>query len=341
MKFTILVPHYKQGQATAHAVHELMKHKGQHELNIIVIDNSRDESINHITETELRKLCTIVSYPDGQLQSHGIAFDYALKKGLVNTDHFITIESDSFPTKDTWLDEYEQLAKNGVQAVGSLLHLSGGQYLHPCGAMYNVSVWNEAYWAVNNSPFYYFPNMVIKENFECHTMVRKTKFEDFLREFGNGHRFQSSPGYNGITVERMLEKEAHYSPTKGPFHNGMGAMQESIRTYGQRSIYTAYEDMKETKDDVILRIGYEPGQWFCYWMLANNHQLAKFKTDVKWLPGRENQNQEYTKTETGFVHLWGVSSFHKSEDPLMQDVIDFKAKQMADLYNSLPENCKL
>lgn len=342
MKFTILVPHYKQGQATAYAVHQLHKHKGKHEIDVIVIDNSRDESINHILSTELKSLCRVLVYPGDRLQSHGIAFDYALKKGLITTDHFITIESDSFPTRDTWLDDYSQLAKNGVKCVGSLLPLSGGQYIHPCGAMYNTSVWNEAYWYCENFPYFYFPNMVLKENFECHTMVRKSKFEDFIRDFGNGHRYQPSPGYDGITVERMFEKEGWYSPTKGPFHNGMGANQESIRTYGQRSIYTAYEDMREDKlDDVILRIGYEPGQWFCYWMLSHGFQLAKFKTEVKWLHGRENQNQEYTMTETGFVHLWGVSSFHKSEDPKMKDVIEFKSKQMTDLYDSLPSNCRL
>jgi len=341
MKFTVLIPHYKQGQATAHAVYKLMKHRGKHDIKIVVIDNSNDDSINYILQTDLKLDCTVIHYPKDKLQSHGIAFDYALKKGLIDTDFFITIESDSFPTRDNWLDDYERLINNRVKCVGSLLNLSGGQYIHPCGAMYSINVWNEAYWQCKLSPFYYFPNMVMKEGFECHTMVRKNKFEEFLREFGDNHKYQPAPSYQGITIEQMMEKEAYYSPTKGPFHNGMGALQESIRTYGQRSIYTGMEDMKDPVDDVVLRIGYEPGQMFCYWMLKNQYQLAKFKTEVKWLPGRENQNQEYTMTESGFVHLWGISSFYKSEDLFMQDVIKFKEKQMSDLYNSLPTNCKL
>lgn len=345
MNFTILIPHYKQGQATAHAIYKLIQHKGRHNIDVVVIDNSNDDSINHILLTNLTHECKVIRYPADKLQSHGIAFDYAIINGFVKTDFFITIESDSFPTQDNWLDLYEEFANNGMAAAGSILKLSGGVFLHPCGAMYKTDVWFKALSSCVEKPYHYFPNMVRKEGFDCHTMVHQgiAQFERFLQEFGPGLTYEPAAGYIGLTLEQMLDKAHGYKPTKGPFHNGMGALQESIHTYGDRNLYTGIEDCKEYKDEVILRIGYEPGQWFTYFMISSGLPIAQFDTSVKWLPGRENQNQEYTITETGFTHLWGGSSFFNAtdKDPEMQRVIDFKNNQVADLYKTLPENCKL
>lgn len=337
MKFTILIPHYKQGQATAHAIYKCLKHKGKHDITIVVIDNSHDDSIEYITKPDgLRYIPVIVPYPEDKLQSHGIAFDYAILNGHVHTDYFITLESDSFPTEDNWLDYYEYLIKSDIDAAGSLLQLSGGQYLHPCGAMYKTSTWHNAFHACISlyATFDYFPNMIRKDGFDYHVMLRKG-----TRVNPDAHVLAS--GYSYVDEEENYKKMHHYIPCTRPFHNGMGAMQETINTYGARNIYTGIEDLRLPKDNVIFRVGYEPGQWFSYFLISQGYKVGKIPTEVKWLPGRENQNQEYTKMENGFTHLWGVSSFHGSTDENMKDVIDFKKNQMNELYFSMPNEFRL
>src|SRR5690349_2880551 len=138
MNFTILVPHYKTGKMTAVCVHKLLESTG-HKIKIIVINNS-GEDIEELHR--FGKKIKILAYPQDKLQSHGIAFDFAMP--YVKDEYFITVESDSFPTKPDWLDYYAALVDRGYDAAGSLLKLSGGEYMHPCGAMYRKSAYEEA-----------------------------------------------------------------------------------------------------------------------------------------------------------------------------------------------------
>jgi len=330
MKFTLLMPHYKTGKVTAHCVSKLLKFKGKHEIDIVVIDNSGDESIKYVDP--FLKDITIIEYPKDKLQSHGIAFDYVLPH--IKTDYFITLESDSFPTMENWLDYYEVLALGGFDCAGSLLQLSGGEYIHPCGAMYSLKVWKEAKAYCDEIEYAYFPNAAIKQGFQCHLMVHNRVLNNFF-EFGE--RMVDMPkGYN---KDERLE---YYRPTVAPFHNGMGRIQESIISYGQRNIHQDSQYVLLDNDqDLIYRIGYEPGQWFTYWMLATKKQIYPIPTHIKWLENRVGQQQEYTMMENGFKHIWAGSSFMGMKDTEMNDVYEFKKKQVEELYDSLPQNEKI
>lgn len=340
MKFSILIPHYRTGKVCAYAISQLLKYKGVHEIEIIVIDNnSGDGSVDYLTPFVSHT--TYLEYPKDKVQSHGVAFDYALEKGLVSNEHFITIESDSFPTKDNWLDRYEKLINDGYDCAGSLLKLSGGTYLHPAGAMYKKSVWQEAKDYVDNIAYDYFPNMAAKEGFDCHLMVRKdwvdrvvASLDDFV-DLGKG--------YKGLSPEEILAKRDYYSPIgDGVFHNGMGKLQESIKTFGNRDTNSGIQDvMLDDKAGLIFRIGEEPGQWFCYLQLAMNKKIALIPTEIKWMKNRGGQQQEYTLMDNGFKHLWSVSAYHESTNPEFQDIVKFKSKVVEDLYNSLPTNQKI
>ena len=45
---TILVPHFKTGKMTAYCIHQILKHKGNNDVHIIVIDNSEGEGIDYL-----------------------------------------------------------------------------------------------------------------------------------------------------------------------------------------------------------------------------------------------------------------------------------------------------
>lgn len=331
MKFTILLPHYKTFQMTAYTLRKLIEFKGKHEIEIIVIDNCpSDRSGKQLRELYPR--VSFINYPEDKMQSHGIAFDYVIP--IIQNEWFITIESDSFPTKDNWLDRYEAIIARGYDAAGSLLTLSGGRYMHPAGALYNKKVWEEASDYCRQIQYTYLPNMAMYENFPCHLMVSDRMFRDFCNNPAKYIILHDS--YKNDTALAISEKAIKYEPVTKPFHNGMGQFNEAYSTYAARTDQTDPAGIILKNDtDFIYRMGYEPGQWLCYYMLATGKKLFYIPTKTKWMPGRENQQQEYTINDVGFKHLWGVSSYYKCETDGFQDITAFKAKQVEELYQSI------
>ncbi len=339
MNFSILIPHYKTGKTTAYSIAQLLKHKGKHEIRIIVVDNNEGDGSTEYLKP-FRDDFLYVPYPKERLQSHGIGFDFCLELGYVDTDWFITMESDSFPTSDTWLDYYEFLINEGMDTAGSIIPLSGGVYLHPCGALYSKKNWLEAKAYCDKIPFKYFPNMALKEGFECHLMVHDSIFKEFIENPSD--YIELARSYEGLNKEQILAKLEYYKPTCGVFHNGMGAKEESIKTYGQRNPEKdAPSILFDTKMKLIARIGFEPGQFFSYWHFAMNKKVAMVQTEIKWMPNRVGQQQEYTKMENGFLHIWAGSSFLDMKGTEYNDVYEWKKNQIDELYNSLPEYQKI
>lgn len=337
MKIAILIPHYKNGQITAHAVSKLIQHKGKHEIEIMIVDNNAGDGSAAFLRPFINDI-KYQAYPKDKLQSHGISFDFILP--YVKTDYFITIESDSYPTNDTWLDYIEDLINEGYDSGGSLLSLSGGQYQHPCGAFYSKKVWQEAKIYCNEVEYAYFPNMYTSEGFDCHTMLHKSIVEKVIQSPYD--YLELADGYKGLSRQGFVEKLMYYSPTVAPFHNGMGKLNESVKTYGQRCLATEVHNiLLSDKPKILRRIGYEPGQWLTYFMLAKDKKVFHIPTEVKWVNDREFQQQEYTRMENGFTHVWAGSSYLDMKDTEMNDVYEFKKNQIEELYNSLPENQKI
>lgn len=338
MKFSILIPHY-QSRISAYAISQLLKNSGKHEVDIIVIDNNHGDGTSAYIEPFMDDIDFVI-YPKDRIQSHGAAFDYVLENGFVTNEHFITIESDSFPTNPNWLDKYEKLIEEGYDCAGSLLKLSGGTYIHPCGTFYKKSIWQEAKEYSDNINYDYFPNMAEKEGFDCHLMIRKDKTIEVAKAPEDWIELAKS--YKGLKFEEVLAKAVYYKPVTGVFHQGMGKMQESIKTFGNRDTITGAEDaLIETKTPLVYRIGYEPGQYFCYWQLAMKKKIALIPTEIKWMRNRGGQQQEYTMTENGFKHLWAGSAYLGMKDTDTHDIYEFKKQQIDNLYNSLPDNQKI
>lgn len=336
MKFTIVIPHFRTLKMTAFTVAQFLKCKGNHEVEIVVIDNSYpDESIKGL-EPFIDEILILHNTSD-KLSSHGIAIDFATN--LISNEWIIAAESDSYPTNEKWLDYYEDLINKGYDGAGSLLSLSGGTYLHPAGMLFRKSNWRDAYSFCIKTPYFYYPNMSMKEGFSCHTMVHKDVISDFLKNPED--YIELSEGYKPYTLSKAELKRYYYYSTVGPMHNGMGGNQESIHTYGQRNRDSEVPTiLLEKSPKIIKRIGYEPGQFFYYWQLSKGKKLFEIPTDVHWLPGKENQQQERTVMENGLTHLWGISAYHgvTLND---EDVAKVKQSIPEQLYNSLPKHLKI
>lgn len=340
METTIIIPHYKNSKTTAFAISQYAKYVGNHQVRIIVIDNNDgDGSIEYLQP--LREHFILVPYPKDRLQSHGIAVDYAIELGYVETEYFLMAESDSYPT-GPYLDYYEKLINTGVDAAGSLLKLSGGTFLHPCGAIYKKSVWYEAKAYVETIPYNYYPNFMMRNNFPVHTMIHKSLVEEIANNPNDW--VELAPEYKDRTKEVMQAKLKHYNPVgMGVFHNGMGGRQESLRTYGERTPTTDFPFIKltERNQKIIGRMGYEPAQFFYYYMVSEAKNVIYIPTETKWMEGRENQQQEYTINEAGIVHIWAGSSYLDMKGTEQNDVYEFKKNQIEGLYNSLPNHQKI
>lgn len=337
MKFAIIIPHYKNYKATAYSVAQFLKYKGRHEVDIIVINNSYpDESINALEP--FKEQINIIHHTSNKLSSHGVALDMGME--VTTCEWVIAAESDSFPISNDWLDYYARLINEGYDCSGSLLKLSGGTYLHPAGALYRRSIWVEAWKYCHEIQYHYFPNMSMKETFACHTMVHHSILADVLNN--PEYYVELSEGYNKLNMIEMMQRCKDYKQIAYPFHNGMGKNQESIHTYGLRNVESEVPNvLLDNKQKIIKRIGFEPGQWLCYWQLAMGYKTFFIPTETKWLPNRENQQQKYTLNEGGFKHIWAGSSFLDMKDTEMNDVYEAKKKLIDDLYETLPEHQKI
>lgn len=324
---------------TAFTIAQILKYKGYHNVEIIVIDNnpldgSADYLVPFLNEIEY------YHYPKGQIQSHAIAYDFAIRNGFVKTPYFITLESDSYPIKDGWLDYYQLFIDNNFDIAGSLLQLSGGRYIHPAGALYKTELWKEAEEYCASVPYRYLSNFGVNDGFDCHVMVHEDIWDFFLRR---PSAFVNLPESKlNATAKDVMDNYKYYLPVVGPMHNGMGCSHENVAFIGARSPSNdPAQILLNGRDKIIHRVGYEPGQWLTYWAIAVGKKICEIPTEVVWMPNRENQQQEYTETENGVHHLWGVSSFAFSDKKDIQDIAVRKRNLPEELYETLPEEYKI
>ncbi len=336
---TILIPHFRTGRMTAYCIHQILKHKSNRDIKIIVIDNSNGEGVEYLQP--FKDQIELVTYPvDKLMQSHGVAFDYAINLGLVETPYFITLESDSFPVQDGFLDIYADAYAQGFDLIGSLLTLSGGTFIHPTGAMYTMKLYEAAKLCVKHIPYVYIPNAAMKEDFPCHLMVREEMYGVFLnnpREY-----IVPNPAYKSFLSMRLNQERERYLPiATGVFHQGMGYNQESYYTYGKRNPMTALTDFTPTGEQLIYRIGCEPGQWLFNYAIAHGKRVGDIPTDIRWMENRVGQQQEYTLTANGVKHSWGTTAYHGVTDEGVQDIVKLKQDTMDALYNSMEAEYKI
>lgn len=341
MTLTVIIPHYRVGKMLAYCISQLLKYEGNDLLKIVVVDNRpSDGSFEKYIIGELRERVLYVPYPEHILQSHGVAINHALELDYVDTEHFLCLENDAYPVGE-FVPYYEALIKNGFDAAGSILSLSGGRYLHPCGALYRKSVWAECKAYCDAIPYNYYPSLMLRDNFAMHTMIHKS-ISDQVEENPEDW-MEVSSDYKDRAKEKMEDKRKYYEAVCCPFHDGRGGRQESVKTYGSRADETdvPFIILNDKSQKIIGRCGYEPGQMFYYWMKAMGKKIFEIPTDVKWMPGRENQQQEYTLTESNIRHLWGISSYTERAAVGVEDIYAEKHGLPDKLYNSLPKHQRI
>jgi len=339
--FTVIIPTYRTPQMTAYTVSKLLEYSKEGQIDIVVVNNYPED--NQDTWKHLlpfMRYIRLMNYPECKLQSHGIAMDWAIGRGLVKGDYFMVLESDSFPINNEWIPFYEKLIKAKVDAAGSMLKLSGGLYLHPNGAIYSMKVYNECKEYCKGIEYEYFPNMNRVGDFDYHTMIHRSVLDRVLDNPNDC--FELAEGYKPYSKEKALERLEYYRPTTGVFHNGVGNLDESTQSYGQRGWDTMRADLPLTnKKKIIRRVGFEPGQFFYYWLEVNGKKIHSIPTEVKWMEGREGQQQEYTLSESGIKHLWGISSYTERSSEGVEDIYEAKRRLPNELYETLPENQKV
>jgi hypothetical protein len=340
MLISVILPHYRTWKMSFYTIHQLLKCRGRHQLDIFVVDNNPSDGTAKNLEFFGDKI-HLLPYPAGKMQSHGIAYDYAIP--YLRTEVFATIESDSFPTNESglWLDYIEQLVKQGYDSGGSCLDLSGGNFVHTAGAFYKKSIWQKAKQYVDNIEYMYLPNIAMKEKHACHLMVHRRVQQQFIEKAGDLVTLATE--YQKETPQALTfylgVKTGEYWPVRSSvFHNGMGNTDESFETYRFRNVVEERNNiLQDNKKPLIWRMGMEPGQYFCYWMLANGHNVYHIQTETVWMPGREHQQQEKTVMQNGFTHLWAVTAYADATNPDLMDIIERKKNVMEELYNSIPE----
>jgi hypothetical protein len=335
MKLSVLIPHFKS-KITAYSVAKFIEYSEGEDVEIIVINNSYPhESIKYL-DPFIGKI-NIFTFNHSTISSHGIAYDRTIP--FMSNKWFITAESDSFPTMP-YLPYYKSLIGKGYDAAGSKLKLSGGEFVHTCGALYNKSLWDDAKRYCDRMPYTYFPNMSMFSNFASHLMVHNDILNDFLSEPEDF--VELSDSYKPYSADMALQKAEWYKPVVNPFHNGCGNNNEYLQTYGQRTIESEAKNvLLDNKRKLVNRIGAEPGQWLSWYMAACKMNVFEIPTETKWMEGRINEQQEYTLNEAGIRHIWAGSSYLDMKGTAMNDVYEFKHNQIEELYNSLPEHQKI
>lgn len=341
MNFSILIPHYRTPKMTAYTIAQILKYKGNHDIEIIIIDNHAkigDDSYRYL-EPFVYDI-VYIPYPTDKLQSHGIGINYLLEHGLVRNEWFIPLETDAFPTSESWLDYFENIINEGYDAAVNMLKLSGGLYGHPCASLFNKTLWQEADDYFKSLPYVYFPNMAMKDNFQSHLMVHKNIVKDVVTNPDD--YIELANGYKNLTAEAIMQKAYDYSPTTCAFHHGMGGLNESVNNYGQRCAEIDVPNiLVEGKRKLIYRVGYEPGQALYYWMIAMNKKVFNIPIETTWMPNREGQQQEYTINEAGIKHLWAISSYTERGSKDVEDIYEAKRRIPDELYETLPEHQKI
>lgn len=331
MKFSLLIPHFRTVEMTTYCVHKYLEYKGSHDLHIYISNNSPEVDIRTPLEPYKEHL-TIVDHPTNIMHSHGTSLDRLVP--LIDTEYFITAETDSFPTDDMYLSDYENLIEHGFDLAGSLLFLSGGQYIHPCGALYRKSLWQEANEFADKTPYSYFPAMAVYKGFPCHLMVHNDIIDLFLEEPED--YIELADSYKPYSAELAIKKRNEYLPTVGAFHNGMGGNQEELATYGKRDFRSETPTiLLQNAKKIVKRMGYEPGQFISYFAAATRKSIFNIPTETKWINDVEGGQQEYTLMDSGIKHIWAGTAYLNMKDTPLHHIYEIKHKTITDLYKSL------
>lgn len=311
-KVSILIPSYKSFRWIAVCINQFKKFGLPVESEIIVCDNSPGHpSIKALTETSLGEGIKIV-YGNPDFPSHGQGYQKAYESA--DGDYIFTAESDSFPTRMGWFDEYVK-ASASFDYIGPEMPMGGGTYIHPAGALTHRGVIHAAEeWQANHKDWAFVPGAGAKlktSDRAYHVVVYKPWLEDL-----------------GL-VDAELRKEINLWGNVGVWQEMRCFDEDTFENYMHRKGITNWEPVPNKFS--YNKIGFEPGQWLSYFAQSHGFKCLKAPTYIHWMPGREGCQAEYSTVFGGFMHVWGGTVCHVSKKDMSHEVVASK-KSKCDRY---------
>lgn len=319
-KVSILIPHFKTWRWTAACIWHFRTFGAPVDSEIILVNNSPGHpSIKAITETELGEGVKVVS-GDPEFPSHGNGYDLAAK--VATGDYFFTAETDSFPTRCGWFDEYVKAAGDGYDLIGPEIPQSAGRYIHPAGALMSRKVYDAALrWQKGHASWFFCPGAGIM-------MQVSDKGYHVV-----AHASELSRIISGSALEREVEQWAKV----GPYQEMRSFDEDSFDTYPQRTGIQNFQPLHGKT--IYLKIGYEAGQWLSYFAEAYGFRVLRAPVEIEWMAGHEGRQSAGSTVFGGFRHVWAGSVSNLPND-LAPDVRAHKLAEQERWFSQLPEKLR-
>jgi hypothetical protein len=322
-KTSIILAHFKTWRWTAVCIHNFKQFGIPVDSEIIVCDNSPGHpSIKCLTETPLGDGIKIVQgNPD--FPSHGQAYQKCFESST--GDWIFTAESDSFPIRHGWFDEYVKASAH-YDYIGPEMPMGGGTYIHPAGALTRRSLIKDAEkWQDRHKDWVFIPGAGAKlktADKGYHVVAAKEWLEDLP------------------LVDAAMEKEIELWKNVGVWQEMRCFDEDTFDNYMLRTGIKNWEPVPGKF--AYNKIGFEPGQWLSYFAQekSNDWTIHKAPTHIEWMPGHEGKQAAFSTVFGGFVHAWCGSVSTVSAKNLHPEVAKFKKEQADSWFNKLPEDIR-
>jgi len=316
-KVSIILAHWQTWKWTAICLYNFQKYGLPIESEIIVCDNSPDHpSLKALMQTQLGDGVKVVE-GERDFNSHGRGYELCLKEAT--GDHIFCAETDSFPVRVGWFDEFVK-ASADYDFIGPSVPQSSGRYRHPAGCLINRKVIDSArLWIDDYKDWLFVPSAGVKFGSDkpYHVIAHK----DFI---------------GSLAFDESLQKEIELWKRVDVFQQMGGFDEDDFSTYSQRTGITNWKPTPGKQ--CYMRIAWEAGQWLSYFAQSHGFRCLDAQSEIHWMPGHEGGQAAYSTVFGGFTHRWcGTSSFCNGIAP---DVREFKMRQMNEDFAKLPQKLR-
>lgn len=320
-KVSILIPSYKTFRWTAICINAFKQFGIPVESEVILCDNSPGHpSIKAITETSLGDGIKIVT-GNPEFPSHGQGYQKSYESS--DGDWIFTAESDSFPTRHGWFDEYLK-ASADFSFMGPEMPMGGGTYIHPAGALIRRKIIESAEgWQKENKNWVFIPGAGAK-----------------LKISDRGYHVVADEDWVGDLplVDEQMRHEIELWRNVGAWQEMRCFDEDTFENYSER---VGIKNWKPVPGKYAYKkIGFEPGQWLSYYCQSNGVRCLKTPTHIEWMPGHEGRQAAYSTVFGGFRHVWAGSVTMVSSENMSPDVVAFKRNMMNDYFQKLPQDVR-
>ena len=313
---SFIIPHYRTWRWTAICIWHLKQFGIPVDQEIILVDNSPGHpSIQAIAETSLGEGIKIVSGDSG-FTSHGMAYDIGFD--YTKGDHIFTCETDSFPFRSGWFDEYVKLSAE-YDLIGPEIPQSSGTYIHPAGALYSRKLVNAAVaWQRSHTEWTFCPGAAI--------------------ELGT-----SDKPYHVVAHQDFLDGKEYDPPAvdlwrrAGPWQEMRCFDDDTWENYPQRK---GIVNLEPISDEWHNKIGFEAGQWLAYFAAKIGFKIFKAPVEMHWMSGHEGRQAAYSDVFGGFRHEWGGTVCEVSTSDMDSGVVALKRQHENEWWLKLPESLR-